>query len=87
MKPIKRGLEEFLFLLSEKYVKNIQASTHKHYELEILEIFKIRRHGGKMTMKKPFKIMQEFCRMGYESPEATKHRFVKIFNRRNYKIK
>jgi hypothetical protein len=57
MKPIKRGLEEFL--LSEKYVKNTQASTHKHYGLEILEIFKIRRHGGKMTIQKPFKISIE----------------------------
>jgi poly [ADP-ribose] polymerase 1 len=52
MEPMKHESDEFILL--EKYVKNTHAATHEHYELEILEIFKIRRKNEERRYK-PFK--------------------------------
>ncbi|XP_058823403.1 poly [ADP-ribose] polymerase [Topomyia yanbarensis] len=52
MQTLKRDSEEFKVL--EKYVKNTHAATHTAYELEISEIFKIKRKGEERRFK-PFK--------------------------------
>lgn len=52
METLKRESEEFKML--EKYVKNTHAETHTAYELEIEEIFKIKRKGEDRRYK-PFK--------------------------------
>ncbi|XP_055640621.1 poly [ADP-ribose] polymerase [Toxorhynchites rutilus septentrionalis] len=52
METLKRESEEFKML--EKYVKNTHAETHTAYELEIEEIFKIKRKGEDRRYK-PFR--------------------------------
>ncbi|XP_028396308.1 poly [ADP-ribose] polymerase 1-like isoform X2 [Dendronephthya gigantea] len=52
IKPIAKEEEEFVMI--EKYVKNTHASTHRHYDLEVEEIFRIERDGEKKRYK-PFK--------------------------------
>ncbi|KAG5315729.1 PARP polymerase, partial [Acromyrmex insinuator] len=42
------------FKMIEKYVKNTHAATHKQYELEIKEVFIIKRQGEEQRFK-PFK--------------------------------
>lgn len=42
------------FSLIDQYVKNTHAETHQQYELEILEVFKVNRHGEKERFQ-PFK--------------------------------
>ena len=50
--PISKDDDEFAMI--EKYVNNTHASTHRHYSLEIEEIFRIDRDGEKKRYK-PFK--------------------------------
>ncbi|KXJ68804.1 hypothetical protein RP20_CCG001602 [Aedes albopictus] len=52
METIKKDSEEFKIL--EQYVRNTHAETHTSYELEIAEIFKIKRKGEDRRYK-PFK--------------------------------
>ncbi|CAB3982898.1 Poly [ADP-ribose] polymerase 1 [Paramuricea clavata] len=52
IKPISKEEDEFTMI--EKYVNNTHASTHRHYGLEIQEIFRIDREGEKKRYK-PFK--------------------------------
>lgn len=42
------------FSLIDEYVKNTHAETHQQYELEILEVFKVNRHGENERFQ-PFK--------------------------------
>ncbi|PSN54639.1 Poly [ADP-ribose] polymerase [Blattella germanica] len=42
------------FDLLQKYVQNTHAKTHGHYDLEILEVFKVKRQGEDKRFK-PFK--------------------------------
>lgn len=52
METLKRDSEEFKIL--EKYVKNTHAETHRAYELDITEIFKVKRKGEDRRYK-PFR--------------------------------
>lgn len=52
METLKRDSDEFKLLVT--YVKNTHASTHTHYDLEVQEIFKIKRKGEERRYK-PFK--------------------------------
>ncbi|XP_050082523.1 poly [ADP-ribose] polymerase [Anopheles aquasalis] len=51
IEPMKRDTEEFKIL--QEYVRNTHATTHKDYELEIQEIFRIKRKGEDRRYK-PF---------------------------------
>ncbi|XP_067018725.1 poly [ADP-ribose] polymerase 1-like [Acropora muricata] len=42
------------FSLIDEYVKNTHAETHKQYELNVLEVFKVNRHG-EVDRFQPFK--------------------------------
>jgi poly [ADP-ribose] polymerase len=42
--------EEFQRLV--EYVRNTHAATHNQYELEVMEVFKIGRHGEESRYKK-----------------------------------
>lgn len=50
--PVDKNSEEFELL--KKYVQNTHASTHSSYELEIIDVFKVSRHGEARRYK-PFK--------------------------------
>uniref|UniRef100_A0A182VQR6 Poly [ADP-ribose] polymerase n=1 Tax=Anopheles minimus TaxID=112268 RepID=A0A182VQR6_9DIPT len=52
IEPMARGSEEFTLL--EQYVRNTHAETHKSYDLEIAEIFRIKRKGEDRRFQ-PFK--------------------------------
>ncbi|KAM7363583.1 poly-(ADP-ribose) polymerase [Cochliomyia hominivorax] len=52
LEPLDKNSEEFALL--QKYVKNTHAATHKMYELEIIDIFKVARQGEARRYK-PFK--------------------------------
>ncbi|XP_055838265.1 poly [ADP-ribose] polymerase [Episyrphus balteatus] len=52
IEPIDKNSEEFAML--KKYVKNTHADTHKMYELEIVDVFKVARQGEARRYK-PFK--------------------------------
>ncbi|TMW48487.1 hypothetical protein DOY81_006414, partial [Sarcophaga bullata] len=52
LEPLKKDSEEYVLL--QKYVKNTHADTHKMYELEIVDIFKVARQGEARRYK-PFK--------------------------------
>ncbi|XP_065370938.1 poly [ADP-ribose] polymerase [Calliphora vicina] len=52
LEPIDRNSEEFSLL--QKYVQNTHAETHKMYELEVVDIFKVARQGEARRYK-PFK--------------------------------
>ncbi|XP_012253348.2 poly [ADP-ribose] polymerase [Athalia rosae] len=49
---LDRNTEEFVLI--ERYVKNTHAATHGHYELEIEEVFLVKRRGEDKRYK-PFK--------------------------------
>ncbi|XP_067616114.1 poly [ADP-ribose] polymerase isoform X1 [Eurosta solidaginis] len=55
LEPIDRSTEEFDIL--EKYVRNTHGETHKMYELEIVDIFKVARQGESRRYK-PFKKLE-----------------------------
>ncbi|XP_043656906.1 poly [ADP-ribose] polymerase isoform X1 [Drosophila teissieri] len=50
--PLDKNSEEFSIL--SQYVKNTHASTHKSYDLEIIDVFKVSRQGEARRFK-PFK--------------------------------
>ncbi|XP_026832189.1 poly [ADP-ribose] polymerase isoform X2 [Drosophila erecta] len=50
--PLDKNSEEFSIL--NKYVKNTHAPTHKSYDLEIVDVFKVSRQGEARRFK-PFK--------------------------------
>lgn len=52
IEPIDKKSEEFALI--QKYVKNTHADTHKMYELEIIDVFKVARQGEARRFK-PFK--------------------------------
>lgn len=52
IEPLDKKSEEFELL--KKYVKNTHADTHKMYELEIVDVFKVARQGEARRYK-PFK--------------------------------
>ncbi|XP_035898019.1 poly [ADP-ribose] polymerase [Anopheles stephensi] len=52
IEPMARDSEEFTLL--EQYVRNTHAETHKSYDLEIAEIFRIKRKGEDRRYQ-PFK--------------------------------
>ena len=52
LEPLEKDSEEYILL--QKYVKNTHADTHKMYELEIVDIFKVARQGEARRYK-PFK--------------------------------
>ncbi|XP_044760388.1 poly [ADP-ribose] polymerase [Coccinella septempunctata] len=52
IKSIPKGNEEFEII--QEYVKNTHAETHQSYELEIVDIFDVKRQGEEKRFK-PFK--------------------------------
>ena len=51
MEVLSKDTDEFKMLV--EYVRNTHAATHNEYQLEVLEIFKIARHGESKRFK-PF---------------------------------
>lgn len=54
LEPLDKNSEEFAQL--QQYVRNTHAETHKMYELEVVDIFKVERKGESRRYK-PFKKM------------------------------
>lgn len=52
IEPLDKNSEEFALI--QKYVQNTHADTHKMYELEIVDVFKVARQGEARRYK-PFK--------------------------------
>lgn len=52
IKSIPRGSEEFKII--QEYITNTHAETHKSYELEIVDLFDVKRQGEEKRFK-PFK--------------------------------
>ena len=48
---LKKDADEFKIL--QKYVQNTHAATHNQYNLEVMEVFKVVRHGEEKRFK-PF---------------------------------
>lgn len=55
LEPIDKKSDEYKLL--EKYVQNTHAETHKMYQLEIIDIFKVARQGETRRYK-PFKKLE-----------------------------
>ena len=54
MQVLTKDSEEFLLI--QEYVANTHGTTHSSYSLEVLEVFRVARHGEKKRYK-PFSKM------------------------------